>query len=211
LISSAEHNQEVPLSANEFHAKLHKAPIGVAALIVPWNFPMVTTAWKLAPALAAGCTVVLKPSEFTPLAEIALATIINEAGTPPGVVNLVCGKGETIGEQLIQHPDVSKISFTGSRKVGQHVMTIAAEKIKSVSLELGGKSSLIVLDDADINLAAELACGGAFFNAGQMCSATSRILVSKKIIHEFTAAFINKAKEFKYGPLINRQQPPLAG
>jgi betaine-aldehyde dehydrogenase len=157
----------------------------VVGLIVPWNFPMVTTAWKLAPALAAGCCVVLKPSEVTPLPELALASIIAECGLPDGVFNLVCGTGLAVGAPLASDPRVAKISFTGSNAVGVQVMQRAAETVKGVSLELGGKSSLLVLADADLDLAVELACGGGFFNAGQMCSATSRVLVADELADEF--------------------------
>ena len=165
------------LPGDAFSARLRREPCGVVGLIVPWNFPMVTTAWKLAPALAAGCCVVLKPSEVTPLAELQLARIIADAGFPAGVFNLVCGTGLAVGAPLAADRRVAKISFTGSNAVGVQVMQRAAETIKGVSLELGGKSSLLVLADADLDLdlAVELACGGGFFNAGQMCSATSPV------------------------------------
>lgn len=196
----------VALPSQEFSATLIREPVGVAALIMPWNFPMVTTAWKLAPALAAGCTVILKPSEITPIAEIALMRLIAAAGLPNGVVNLVTGSGSEIGEELISHPDVAKISFTGSNKVGQHIMQEASKHIKSVSLELGGKSSLIVLDDADINQAAELALSGAFFNAGQMCSATSRVLVDRKCYHALLTCLRKRIGTYEMPPIINEKQ-----
>lgn len=163
-------------------------PVGVAALIVPWNFPMVTTAWKLAPALAAGCTVVLKPSEFTSPNEHRLIDIVSEAGVPEGVVNVVNGGGE-VGAWLAAHPLIDKISFTGSTASGRKVMQTAALDMKRVTLELGGKSALIVRSDADVAHAVSLAVGGAFANAGQMCSATSRILVHDDIYRKFMAAF----------------------
>jgi betaine-aldehyde dehydrogenase len=182
--------------------RLHE-PVGVAALIVPWNFPMVTTAWKLAPALAAGCTVVLKPSEFTSPAEHMLVDIINEAGVPDGVVNVVNGGGE-VGAWLTTHPLVDKISFTGSTASGRKVMQAAAQDMKRVTLELGGKSALIVREDADVTQAVALAVGGAFANAGQMCSATARILVHDNLYRKFMAAFEMAVRAIVVAP------PPVA-
>ena len=167
--------------------RMHE-PVGVAALIVPWNFPMVTTAWKLAPALAAGCTVVIKPSELTSPTEHMLAEIVSEAGVPDGVVNVVNGGGE-VGAWLTTHPLVDKISFTGSTASGRKVMQAAAQDMKRLTLELGGKSALIVREDADVVQAVSLAVGGAFANAGQMCSATARILVHDNVYRKFMAAF----------------------
>lgn len=212
----ADQDRPVALPSADFSARLRREPCGVVALIVPWNFPMVTTAWKLAPALAAGCCVVLKPSEVTPLAELQLARIIADAGVPPGVFNLVCGTGQAVGAPLAAEHRVAKISFTGSNAVGVQVMQRAAETVKGVSLELGGKSSLLVLADADLDLAVELACGGGFFNAGQMCSATSRVLVADSLADEFLhrlqvrAEGIRVADPFsdgvQMGALINRAQ-----
>lgn len=212
----ASQDSPVALPSADLSARLRREPCGVVGLIVPWNFPMVTTAWKLAPALAAGCCVVLKPSEVTPLAELQLARIIAEAGLPAGVFNLVCGTGLEVGAPLAADRRVAKISFTGSNAVGVQVMQRAAETIKGVSLELGGKSSLLVLADADLDLAVELACGGGFFNAGQMCSATSRVLVADSLADEFLhrvqarAEGIRVADPFaddvKMGALINRVQ-----
>ena len=202
------------LPSTDFSARLRREPCGVVGLIVPWNFPMVTTAWKLAPALVAGCCVVLKPSEVTPLAELQLARIIAEAGLPTGVFNLVCGTGLDVGAPLAADRRVAKISFTGSNAVGVQVMQRAAETIKGVSLELGGKSSLLVLADADLDLAVELACGGGFFNAGQMCSATSRVLVADSLADEFLRHLQARAEgirvadpfadDVEMGALINR-------
>lgn len=199
----------VPLPDPSFDARLVLEPCGVVGLIMPWNFPMVTTSWKLAPALAAGCTAVLKPSELTPLAEIELLKIVLEAGLPAGVVNMVCG-GADVGAAIAGHPGINKLSFTGSTAVGRSVMRTAAADIKRVSLELGGKSSLIVCDDADLDLALDLAAKGAFFNAGQMCSATSRILVQRKLMPVFTERFLALAATLRagddYGPLISAGQ-----
>lgn len=172
---------EVELPSQDFRAWIRREPAGVAALIVPWNFPMVTTAWKLAPALAAGCSVVLKPSEITPLPELELAAIAVEADLPPGVLNVLTGTGAEVGAPLAAHPKVAKVSFTGSTAVGTQVMKTAADTIKGVGLELGGKSSILVFADADLDLAVDLIMGGGFFNAGQMCSATSRVLVQKPV------------------------------
>lgn len=212
----ASQDSPVALPSADFSARLRREPCGVVGLIVPWNFPMVTTAWKLAPALAAGCCVVLKPSEVTPLAELHLARIIAEAGLPVGVFNLVCGTGLEVGAPLAADRRVAKISFTGSNAVGVQVMQRAAETIKGVSLELGGKSSLLVLADADLDLAVELACGGGFFNAGQMCSATSRVLVADSLADEFLQRVQARAEgirvadpfadDVEMGALINRVQ-----
>lgn len=209
-------DSNVPLPSDDFSARLRREPCGVVGLIVPWNFPMVTTAWKLAPALAAGCCVVLKPSEITPLPELELAAIIAESGLPKGVFNVVCGTGLAVGAPLSADPRIAKISFTGSNAVGVQVMQRAAETVKGVSLELGGKSSLLVLEDADLDLAVELACGGGFFNAGQMCSATSRVLVADELADEFLLRLKARAEKIRVaepfdpdvemGALVNQAQ-----
>jgi betaine-aldehyde dehydrogenase len=211
-----QQDRPVALPSEDFSARLRREPCGVVGLIVPWNFPMVTTAWKLAPALAAGCCVVLKPSEVTPLPELELAAIIAASGLPNGVFNLVCGTGLEVGAPLAAHPGIAKISFTGSNAVGVQVMQRAAETVKGVSLELGGKSSLLVLADADLDLAVDMACGGGFFNAGQMCSATSRVLVAQQLLPEFMQRLLTKAEAIKVGepfedgvemgPLVNQAQ-----
>ncbi|MGV2292894.1 aldehyde dehydrogenase family protein [Trinickia sp. YCB016] len=207
---------EVAIPSGDHQALIRREPAGVVALIVPWNFPMVTTAWKLAPALAAGCAVVLKPSEVTPLPELELASIIAEAGLPRGVFNVVTGTGPEVGAPLAAHPLVAKVSFTGSTAVGEQVMKTAAQTIKGVSLELGGKSSIIVFADADLDLAVDLVAGGAFFNAGQMCSATSRVLVERPLAQALTARLADRAKQIvvgdpfsssvQMGPLTSRAQ-----
>ncbi|OBZ20108.1 aldehyde dehydrogenase [Pseudomonas protegens] len=212
----AAQDANVALPSEAFSARLRREPCGIVGLIVPWNFPMVTTAWKLAPALAAGCSVVLKPSEVTPLPELELAAIIAGSGLPRGVFNLVCGTGLAVGAPLAADPRVAKISFTGSNAVGVQVMQRAAETVKGVSLELGGKSSLLVLADADLDLAVELACGGGFFNAGQMCSATSRVLVADELADEFLLRLKARAEairvadpfdpEVEMGALVNQAQ-----
>ncbi|VWL86402.1 aldehyde dehydrogenase family protein [Burkholderia lata] len=207
---------EIALPDADHRAWIRREPAGVAALIVPWNFPMVTTAWKLAPALAAGCTVVLKPSEITPLPELELAAIATEAGLPPGVLNVVTGTGHDVGARLCAHPRVAKVSFTGSTAVGAQVMKTAADTIKGVGLELGGKSSIVVFDDADLDHAVELVTGGGLFNAGQMCSATSRVLVAAPLADDLIARLARRidatvvgppfAPGVQMGPLTNRAQ-----
>ncbi len=212
----AQQGASVALPSAEFSAKLRRDPCGVVGLIVPWNFPMVTTAWKLAPALAAGCSVVLKPSEVTPLPELALVAIIAAAGLPPGVLNVVTGNGQDVGAPLAAHPRLAKISFTGSNAVGSRVMQAAAAEIKGVSLELGGKSAILVFDDADLDLAVSLVMGGIFFNAGQMCSATSRLLVAESLAAALLVRLKQACEELvlgdpfaagtQMGPLVNRSQ-----
>ncbi|MFK3797694.1 aldehyde dehydrogenase family protein [Pseudomonas sp. NPDC088444] len=214
--ADGQQNRAVELPSEDFTARLRREPCGIVGLIVPWNFPMVTTAWKLAPALAAGCCVVLKPSEVTPLAELELARIIAESGLPNGVFNVVCGTGLAVGAPMSEHPDIAKVSFTGSNAVGVQVMQRAAETVKGVSLELGGKSSLLVMADADLELAVELASGGGYFNAGQMCSATSRVLVAQELLEPFLQRLVAKAQSIKVagplekgtemGPLVNQAQ-----
>jgi betaine-aldehyde dehydrogenase len=207
---------DVSIPDTEHRARILREPCGVAALIVPWNFPMVTTAWKLAPALAAGCTVVLKPSEITPLPELELVSVIASAGLPAGVFNAVTGTGADVGAPLVAHPGVAKVSFTGSTSVGQTVMKIATDTLKGVSLELGGKSSIIVFDDADLDLAVDLVEAGGFFNSGQMCSATSRVLVARELAPTLLARLVERAErivvgdpfaaEVQMGPLVSRAQ-----
>ena len=169
-------------------ARCYEDPAGVVGLIAPWNFPLVTSAWKLAPALAAGCTAVFKPSEVTPLPELALADIALEIGLPAGVLNLLNGDGDGIGAPLSQHPSIDKLSFTGSNAVGEKIMQAAARGVRGVSLELGGKSPILVLDDADVEQAADWVMAGIFFNSGQICSATSRLIVHEAIGESLYAA-----------------------
>lgn len=169
-------------------------PIGVAGLIVPWNFPLLLSVWKLAPALAAGNTVVLKPSEFTPLSITRLTTILEESGIPEGVFNLVFGDGK-VGQVIVEDPQVDKISFTGSVPTGQKIYAQCAETMKRVSLELGGKSPLIIFDDVDLNDAVEWMMFGSFFNQGEVCVASSRILISEKVYEKFTELLVQYVKK----------------
>ena len=166
-----------------------REPLGVIALIVPWNFPLTIASWKAAPALAAGNTIVLKPAELTPLTALELERIALEAGLPEGVLNVVVGPGRVVGERLIEHPDVAKVAFTGSTEVGRRIAAVAAETIKRVTLELGGKSANVVFADADIERAAAAAPMAVFGNAGQDCCARSRILVERPALDRFMSEF----------------------
>src|SRR5689334_24966053 len=162
-----------------------REPLGVVASIVPWNFPLNIASWKLGPALACGNTVVLKPAELTPLSAVRLADLVLEAGIPEGVVNVLVGPGSVVGQRLLEHPDVAKIGFTGSTEVGRSVMQGAAQTIKRVTLELGGKSANVVFADADLERAAAAAPYAVFDNAGQDCCARSRILVERSAYDRF--------------------------
>jgi len=184
-----------------------REPLGVVGLIVPWNFPLVITSWKTAPALAAGNTVVLKPAELTPLTALKLERIGIEAGLPEGVLNVVAGPGSVCGQRLVEHPDVAKIAFTGSTEVGRGIAAGAAQTIKRVTLELGGKSANIVFADADIEAAAQSAPFAVFGNSGQDCCARSRILVERAGMDEFMAALESTVKSMVVGdPLDERTQ-----
>jgi betaine-aldehyde dehydrogenase len=208
----AHEGDEKPVSDSGFAAIRVQAPVGPVGLIVPWNFPTVTTAWKVAPALAAGCTVVLKPSELAPAPELVLAEICHEIGLPSGVINLVLGEA-AVGQHLVDSDRLKKISFTGSTRVGQSILAASADTLKNISLELGGKSSLIVTEDADIELAAQLAINGLFFNAGQMCSATSRVLVHSALYPAFQEVLKAKASALVLGDPMDdsTQMGPLSG
>jgi len=194
----AKQNAAVALPDESFSAKTRLEPVGPVGLIVPWNFPLVTSAWKIAPALAAGCTVVMKNSEVTPLIELVYGDIALEAQLPAGVLNLVVGGAET-GAALVQDRRLQKVSFTGSNQVGAKIMSAASARTLPISLELGGKSPVLVLEDADIDLAIEIICGGIFFNCGQMCSATSRLIVHENIADQVIAGVIAKTKAMKVG------------
>jgi acyl-CoA reductase-like NAD-dependent aldehyde dehydrogenase len=176
-----------------------REPLGVVGLIVPWNFPLNISSWKLGPALACGNTVVLKPAELTPLSALRLAELILEAGIPEGVVNVVVGPGRVVGQRLVEHPDVAKIGFTGSTEVGRGVMQRAAETIKRVTLELGGKSANVIFADADLEQAAAAAPYAVFDNAGQDCCARSRILVQKSVYDRFLDLLIEATRTVKVG------------
>ncbi len=187
----------IPVAEQTLNFTLRE-PLGVVAQITPWNFPLLAAAWKLAPALAAGCASLLKPSPLTPLSTLLLAEIASECGVPAGIINILPGGGET-GRTLAEHNAVDGISFTGSTAVGAEVMRAASATIKSVALELGGKNASIIFADADIEQAAKSAVGAAFGNAGQSCSARSRILVQRSAVKAFTGAFIEEIARLKLG------------
>ncbi len=192
------HGETMQVPANSLSFVLRE-PIGVCGQIVPWNFPMLMTAWKLAPALAAGNTCVLKPSELTPLTALELAEIFVDAGLPAGVVNIVTGPGPGCGDALSAHPQVDKIAFTGGTNTGRMVATAATGNLKKVSLELGGKNPNIVFADADFEAAVDGALFGAFANQGEVCSAGSRLLVDRKIHKKFVEAMLKKIPNIKLG------------
>ncbi|HEX4306109.1 MAG TPA: aldehyde dehydrogenase family protein [Solirubrobacterales bacterium] len=184
----------------EFHAYTLHEPVGVVGQIIPWNFPLLMAAWKLGPALACGCTVVLKPAEETPLSSLRLAELMLEAGLPDGVLNVVTGFGEEAGASLAAHPDVDKIAFTGSTEVGRLILQGAAGNLKKVSLELGGKSPNVVYADADLETAIPGAADAIFFNHGQCCCAGSRLFAEKSIYDEVVQGVADHAKSIKLGP-----------
>jgi betaine-aldehyde dehydrogenase len=184
-----------------------REPLGVVGLITPWNFPLVIASWKIAPALAAGNTVVLKPAELTPLTALELERIVLAAGLPEGVLNVIAGKGSVAGQRLVEHPEVAKIAFTGSTEVGRRIAAGAAQTIKRVTLELGGKSANVVFADADLEAAAAAAPPAVFANAGQDCCARSRILVERPAVDDFLAALETAVSEMRVGdPLADETQ-----
>lgn len=190
--------QTIPVQGNYFNYTRHE-PVGVVGQIIPWNFPLLMAAWKLGAALATGCTVVLKPAENTPLSALYLAELIQEAGFPDGVVNIVPGYGPTAGQPLVDHPDIDKIAFTGSTKVGKSIMRSAADTLKRITLELGGKSPNIILPDADLTKAVPGALMGIMFNQGQVCCAGSRLYVQKKLYDNVMSDLVANTKKIKQG------------
>jgi phenylacetaldehyde dehydrogenase len=190
----------ISVSGATFFAYTLREPVGVVGQIIPWNFPLLMAAWKLGPALAAGCTVVVKPAEQTPLTALRLGELIVEAGFPVGVVNIVPGFGGTAGAALAAHPDVDKIAFTGSTEVGKLIVQAAAGNLKKVSLELGGKSPNIVLPDADLEVAIPGSADAIFFNHGQCCTAGSRLFVHKSVFDKVVDGIAGAAKNIRLGP-----------
>jgi len=200
----------------DHHIYTLREPVGVVGAITPWNVPFAMEVQKLAPALAAGCTVVLKPAELTPLTAVRLGELVCEVGFPPGVVNIVTGFGDTAGKALVAHPDVDKISFTGSTLVGRSILAAAAGNLKRVSLELGGKSPVIVFPDADLERATQAAAEGIFRNAGQICVAGSRLYVHKEVFERVVGGVVDRATKLKVGaglapetqmgPLVSQKQ-----
>ena len=195
----------------KFFAYAAREPVGVVGAIVPWNFPLVMALWKIGPALTTGCTIVLKPAEETPLTALRLGELIQEAGFPDGVVNVVTGQGETAGAALVAHPDVDKIAFTGSTEVGKLIGKSAMDTMKLISLECGGKSPVIVLDDADVEAAIQGAANAIFFNHGQVCAAGSRLYVQKNVYDQVVDGVAAIAKGIKLGPGLSpeTQMGPL--
>ena len=181
-----------------------REPVGVVAAIVPWNFPLMIGMWKLAPALACGCTVVMKPAELTSLSALRIGELALQAGLPAGVFNIVTGPGRVVGDALVNHPDVDKVTFTGSPGVGRGIMKGAAGNFKRVSLELGGKSANVIFDDADLDAAAKAAAAGIFFNAGQVCSAGSRVLVQEGVYDAVVERLAARAQSLRIGDTLDR-------
>jgi phenylacetaldehyde dehydrogenase len=203
-------------SFGNFHTYTRREPVGVVGAIIPWNFPLLMCGYKLGPSLAAGCTVVLKPAEQTPLAALRLAELITELGFPPGVVNVVTGFGEGAGAPLAAHPDVDKITFTGEHTTGQKIIEASKGNLKRVSLELGGKSPTLVFDDANLDEALDGTYGAVFFNQGQCCIAGARVFVHEAVREEFTERLVARAREIRLGsglepdtmmgPLVSAEQ-----
>ncbi|MFT3731786.1 MAG: aldehyde dehydrogenase family protein [Hyphomicrobium sp.] len=208
--------ETIPASSPDMLVYTRREPIGVVAAIVPWNFPLCQACFKIAPALAAGCTVILKPAEQTPLSALILGKLALEAGIPPGVLNVLTGDGTTTGQALVEHPGVAKISFTGSEEVGKHIARTASKTLKHVSLELGGKNPNIIFADSDVDTAAATAAGAIFFYTGQVCSAGSRLMVEEKAFDQVVDRVVAEARKLKMGhglheettlgPLISEDQ-----
>jgi betaine-aldehyde dehydrogenase len=208
--------EQIALADGRFTSRALREPLGVAVAIVPWNYPLLMASWKVAPALAAGCTMVLKPAETTALTALELGEIARAAGLPPGVLNVLSGKGSVVGQRLIEHSGVDKVAFTGSGPVGSRIMAAGARDIKRVSLELGGKSPFVVFADSDLERAVEWIMFGIFWNQGQVCSATSRVLVEQPLYAPLLARLVEEARKITIGnglepgtllgPLVNGGQ-----
>ena len=192
------HGETIPVKGN-FLTYTLREPVGVIAAIVPWNFPLLLTSWKVAPALACGNTVIIKPASQTPLTALALAEIAHEAGLPPGVLNVITGPGSKVGQMLVEHPGIDKIAFTGDTSTGKGIMRGSADTLKKITLELGGKSPNIVFPDADLDAAVRGATTGIFYGKGEVCAAGSRLLVDKSIKNEFIDKVAARAKKIMPG------------
>jgi acyl-CoA reductase-like NAD-dependent aldehyde dehydrogenase len=192
------YGETIPMGAGVLDFTLRE-PVGVVAAITPWNFPFLAAAWKVAPALAAGCTLILKPASYTPITSLMLAAAAQAADLPPGVLNVLPGPGTALGERIARHPLIDKLSFTGETATGAQLVKLAADDIKRVSLELGGKSPNIVFADADVDRAADAAVQGVFGNAGQSCSARTRVLVDAAIHDRFVARFLDATRAYRVG------------
>ena len=190
---------------NDALTYIARVPVGVVGAIVPWNFPLMNSMWKIAPALACGCTIVMKPATETPLTALLLGELALEAGVPPGVLNIVPGPGSTAGMSIVRNPDVDKISFTGSPGVGKLIMENAAPFVTRLTLELGGKSPNLIFDDADIDAAVKGSSAGIFFNSGQVCSAGSRILVQESVYDAFCEKMVERSKSLRIGDPLDEK------
>ena len=207
--------ETIPVPGNFLDFTLRE-PVGVAGLIVPWNYPLFLASWKIAPALAAGCTVVVKPASLTPQTVLELANVMNEVGVPPGVYNVITGPGSEVGAALVEHPGVDKVALTGETQTGKLVMEMASKGVKSISLELGGKSPNIVFEDASMDEAVRGALFGIFMNQGEVCCAGSRLLLQESIKEEFLGKLVEMARgirlghplerETQFGPLVSQEQ-----
>ena len=199
------HGGRVNAIPGQFHNYTEKEPVGVCAQIIPWNYPLMMAAWKIAPAIAVGCSVIVKPASLTPLTAIILGEICLEAGVPAGVVNIVPGSGSEVGNYLVEHKQVDKVAFTGSTPIGKDIMARASQTLKRVTLELGGKSPNLVFEDCDIEAAVDGSLFGIFYNTGQSCEARSRLYVHEDIYDEFVAKFVEKTNKLKLGNPFDKE------
>lgn len=199
------HRGSVNSLPGAFQNITEKEPVGVCAQIIPWNYPLMMAAWKIAPAIAVGCSVIVKPASLTPLTAIVLGEICMEAGVPEGVVNVIPGSGSEIGNYLVEHEKVDKVAFTGSTPIGKDIMARASQTLKRVTLELGGKSPSIIFDDADIDAAVDGSLFGIFYNTGQSCEARSRLYVHENVYDEFMEKFVAKTKQLKLGNPFDKE------
>ena len=197
-----EHIEPAGFPAGSIHAYVRREPVGVCAQIVPWNFPLMMAVQKIAPALSAGCTIILKPAEQTPLTALRLGDLVAEAGIPAGVLNIVTGMGETAGDRMVRHPEVDKVAFTGSTEVGKIINRAATDTLKRVTLELGGKSPVIVLPDVDVEKTARGAATSIFANSGQVCIAGSRLFAHRDVFDSLLEAVAANARQWKVGPSL---------
>ena len=189
----------VPLPDNKMYGMVLKQPVGVAGAIVPWNFPITLMGTKVGPALAAGCTVVVKPASTTPLTTLRIVELLNQAGLPKGVLNVVTGPGSVVGEEILKNPKVVRIAFTGESKTGKHIMEVAGSQMKRVTLELGGSDPMIVCEDADMDKALTGASVGRFYNCGQACLAVKRLYVVESLYDQFVEKLVGKVQRLKLG------------
>nr|WP_286180788.1 aldehyde dehydrogenase family protein [Bacillus sp. ISL-37] len=199
------HRGAVNSMPGAFQNITEKEPVGVCAQIIPWNYPMMMAAWKIAPAIAVGCSVVVKPASLTPLSAIVLGEICIEAGVPEGVVNVIPGSGSVVGNYLVEHEKVDKVAFTGSTPIGKDIMARASQTLKRVTLELGGKSPSIVFEDADVDAAVAGSLFGIFYNTGQSCEARSRLYVHEDVYDQFMEKFVAKTKQLKLGNPFDKE------